>query len=140
MQVKRRSEGEDVTVGNGISVHVTVFWEEKPYSVAEVYLYSDGSHYHHQPTFFCPKVEATGSSEPPTHMYQITRLRIPPGFTFIVTVVRNRNPRNSVHFNNKFSLNAYLQRPLSTTFFSQKHPVSLWDSPFIIFIGYRGTL
>jgi hypothetical protein len=47
-------------------------------------------------------VETAGSSEPPTHMYQITRLHIPPDFTFIVTVVRNRNPRKSVHFNRTF--------------------------------------
>jgi hypothetical protein len=136
-----RSEGEDVTFGNETSFHGTAFCEATPYSLAEVYRYSDVSYCHYRPTFcFRPEVEAAGSSEPPTHMYRITRLHIPPGFTFIVTVVRNQNPRKSVHFNNNFSLNSYLQRLLSTIFFSQKRPFCLWSSPFIVFIGYKGTL
>jgi len=59
MRVKYRSEGEDVKFGTGTSVHVTVFWEARPYSVAEVYRYSGVSYYHHRPTFFPPE---SGSS------------------------------------------------------------------------------
>ena len=95
----------------------------------------------HQPTFFSArKWKQQGPPNRRNILYQITRLHIPPGFTFIVTAVRNRNPRKSVHFNNNFSLNSYLHRPLSAIFFSQKRPVRLWGSPFIVFIGCKGTL
>jgi len=130
-----RSEEEDVTFGNGTSVHVTVFWEVTPCSVAKVYRYSGVSCYHHRPTFFSTR--KWKQQDPPNRrhiLYQITRLHIPPGFTFMVTVLRNQNPRNSVHFNNNFSLNFYLQQPLSNIFFSQKCPVCLWGSPFTLHI------
>ena len=136
-----RSEREDVTLWNGTSVHVTVFWEATPYSVAKVYRYSSVNYHHHRPTFFSAR--KWKQQDPPNRrniLYQITRLHIPPGFTFTVTAVRNRNPRKSVHFNNNFSLNYYLQRPLSAIFFSQKRPVRLWGSPFIVFLGCKSTL
>ena len=47
-----RSEREDVTLWNGTSVHVTVFWEVTPYSVAKVYWCSGVNYHHHRPTFF----------------------------------------------------------------------------------------
>ena len=111
-----RCEGEDVTFGKGTSVHGTVLWEATPY------FFGRGL-----PVFRCKLLSPSANIffPPESGSSRITRLRIPPGFTFIVTVVRNQNPRKSVHFNNKFSLNSYLKRQLSTIFFLKSvHSVS----------------